>query len=133
MERLHQGIHDSSPLPNSGSITGSERGDGPVDRFDAEYSLTDHVLGGLGDYRLFLTDVGDNSQEGSEKKINDMEWDLFEQDPEQWFRKRHPDWDDERVKYEVENVERLRLVERYDELRKEVREKHPDLFRRLFE
>jgi len=68
------------------------------------------------------------SQEGNDE----WEWELFEQSPEQWLRKRHSEWDDQRINQELRLIERIRLIERYEELRKEVREKDPDLNCELF-
>ena len=47
---------------------------------------------------------------------------LFEQSPEQWFRKMHPEWDDLMIKQAAEMVERATVMEILEQIRKDMEE-----------
>lgn len=56
---------------------------------------------------------------------------LFEAEPTEWFRKYCTEWDDERIEQAAEMVERVRMVELYEELKMLIKDKDPDLWNQL--
>lgn len=124
MERQHQRIHDSSPIPTSESAT-PETGVALVDPLDP-YTLVAPVIGGLADHRLFFAEAGCNDQDIKEENQNSHdpcrpEW--MKEYPESWTEKqvwRYIDgvnnWTTGRIQRELWEIHlRLREIRETDE------------------
>jgi hypothetical protein len=60
-----------------------------------------------------------NSTEGGERVTPFTDSELFDKSHELWFRKHHPEWDDEAIARAVERAEIGGLVEKYEEMKED--------------
>jgi hypothetical protein len=51
----------------------------------------------------------------------DWNWELFDTNPEEWFRQRHPEWTEEKIQQAVRENEHIGLIEQYEQQRKEIK------------